>query len=641
MKKLGLIGNPNCGKSALFNVLTGSDARVGNWPGVTVERKEGIWEEGKCFCIDLPGVYSLSPYTPEERATVQFILEEKPDILLQVIDSTVLERSLFLTTQLLELEMPMILALNMVDIAKKQGTTIDIEKLSAILGIPVVEISAITGEGKGELARRIHMAQEKGHRGKTIIQQDKLWQKINPLIQPFFSQTQGLFRGMRWLESQEKFDWEGEIATVRYGFSVTCCNEVISEKIAMSNPTEKLDKVFLHPLLGIPIFCVCMALVFHMTFSVSFLGTGIPSPGVFFRQGAEHGMEMIRDMVMRFFSQMPYWGRAFLSEGIFGGMGKAVSFLPQILCLFFWLTFLEDSGYMARVAFLLDKPMRKLGISGRAFLPLLTGFGCSVPAMMSVRTLEWEKSRRITRFIIPFFSCGAKLPLYALLVALLFPQKGGLVIFCLYCSGILIAVLWASILKKRFYCGHEAPFIMEMPSYHFPRWNNIMRTLGRRGEEYLTKAATVILGASIIIWLASHVTLDFQMTDNSSTSILALVGRGISPFFTPLGFGGGEEGWKASAAILSGFAAKEAVVSSLGVLGGMENMFTPLSALSFMVFHLLSIPCIAAVSAFLCEEKKLKNLFFALCCWLLTAWVTSFLLYQFGRLIIIAFSIHL
>lgn len=631
MRKLGLLGNPNCGKSALFNVLTDSDARVGNWPGVTVERKEGFWEGGECLCIDLPGVYSLSPYTPEERATVQFILEEKPDILLQVIDSTILERSLFLTTQLMELDTPMVLALNMVEIAKNQGVFIDADKLSNILGVPVVEISAITGEGKGELAKSLYTAVRKGRKGITVLQQDqKLWQKIQPLTQSFLGQTQGLFCSIRWLERQEKLDWEGEMAAVRYGFSVNCCNEVISEKSAGDSPTEKLDKVFLHPIWGIPIFFLCMALIFHLTFSTSFFGTGLPSPGVFLRQGAEHGMEMMRDILTVFFPKMPYWGRAFLTEGIFGGMGKAVSFLPQILCLFFCLTFLEDSGYMARAAFLFNKPMGKLGISGRAFLPILTGFGCSVPAMMSVRTLEWEKSRRIMRLIIPFFSCGAKLPLYALLVGLLFPQKGGVVIFCLYCGGILVAVFWAMILEKKINPPQKAPFIMEMPLYHLPRWNNLMRTLGRRGEEYLTKAATVILGASIIIWLAAHVNLDFHFTHDSGKSILAMVGRGLSPIFVPLGFGGGEEGWKASAAILSGFAAKEAVVSSFGVLGGAEGMFTPLSAISFMVFHLLSIPCVAAVSAFWCEERSGIRLLFALCFWLFTAWVASFLIYQTG-----------
>lgn len=634
---MGLVGNPNCGKSALFNVLTNSDARVGNWPGVTVERKEGIWELGQYLCIDLPGVYSLSPYTPEERATVQFILKEKPDILLQVIDGSILERSLFLTTQLLELDIPMVIALNMVDIAKKQGIYIDSKKLSEILGVPVVEVSAITGNGTGDLAKNLHMALQKGHKGKTILQQDKLWEKIQFLVHPFLEQAQGLFCGMRWLEGQEGYDWEGEIASVRFKFCVSCCNNVVSEKKVEGNTTETLDKIFLHPLLGIPTFIGLMAIVFHMTFSVSFLGTGIPSPGVFLRQGAEHGMEMLRDIIMAFFPQMPHWGREFLSEGIFGGMGKAVSFLPQILCLFFWLTILEDSGYMARAAFLLDKPMRKLGISGRAFLPLLTGFGCSVPAMMSVRTLEWEKSRRITRLIIPFFSCGAKLPLYALLIGMLFPKNGGLVIFCIYFTGILVAIFWATLLQKRIYGGEEAPFIMEIPQYHLPRWSNLMRTLGRRGEEYLSKAATVILGASTIIWLASHITLDFQMTEYSSESILAFVGRGLSPLFIPLGFGAGEEGWKASAAILSGFAAKEAVVSCIGVLGGAEGLFTPLSAISFMIFHLLSIPCVAAVSAFWCEERNAKNLAFALCIWLCTAWITSFFVYRVGRLLGIAF----
>ncbi len=637
MKKLGLVGNPNCGKSALFNTLTGSDARVGNWPGVTVERKEGIWKKEDFLCIDLPGVYALSPYTPEERVAVQFILEEKPDILLQVVDSTVLERSLFLTTQLMELDIPLVLAFNMMDKAREQGIDIDISKLSKLLEVPIVEISAISGAGQEDMARCVNMAMEKGRKGETVLQRDKLWQRIEPLLQPFLKRKQGLFLGMRWLEQQEELDWEGEIAAGRYAFSVLYCQQVITQRQKKRDFTEKLDKVFLHPFFGIPIFLLCMAFIFHVTFSLSFLGTGLPSLGVFLKDGATYGIEALRDVVAHFFPQMPYWGRAFLMEGIFGGVGKAVSFLPQILCLFFWLTFLEDSGYMARVAFLLNKPMGELGVSGRAFLPLLTGFGCSVPAMLSVRTLEREESRRITRLILPFFSCGAKLPLYILLVGLLFPKNGGLVIFSLYVGGILIAFLWAIFFKKK-YCKEEAPFIMEMPSYHLPRWNNLSRTLYRRGKEYLTKAATVILGASIIIWLSAHVTPHLHMTLDSSTSILAFLGRGLNPFFIPLGFGGGEDGWKASAAILSGVAAKEAVVSSLGVLGGVEGLFTPISAISFMVFHLLSIPCVAAVSAYWYEEKSWRKLVFALLLWLSTAWISSFFVYQIGSLVFAFFS---
>jgi ferrous iron transport protein B len=637
VKKLGLVGNPNCGKSALFNTLTGSDARVGNWPGVTVERKEGIWKKEDFLCIDLPGVYALSPYTPEERVAVQFILEEKPDILLQVVDSTVLERSLFLTTQLMELDIPLVLAFNMMDKAREQGIDIDISKLSKLLEVPIVEISAISGAGQEDMARCVNMAMEKGRKGETVLQRDKLWQRIEPLLQPFLKRKQGLFLGMRWLEQQEELDWEGEIAAGRYAFSVLYCQQVITQRQKKRDFTEKLDKVFLHPFFGIPIFLLCMAFIFHVTFSLSFLGTGLPSLGVFLKDGATYGIEALRDVVAHFFPQMPYWGRAFLMEGIFGGVGKAVSFLPQILCLFFWLTFLEDSGYMARVAFLLNKPMGELGVSGRAFLPLLTGFGCSVPAMLSVRTLEREESRRITRLILPFFSCGAKLPLYILLVGLLFPKNGGLVIFSLYVGGILIAFLWAIFFKKK-YCKEEAPFIMEMPSYHLPRWNNLSRTLYRRGKEYLTKAATVILGASIIIWLSAHVTPHLHMTLDSSTSILAFLGRGLNPFFIPLGFGGGEDGWKASAAILSGVAAKEAVVSSLGVLGGVEGLFTPISAISFMVFHLLSIPCVAAVSAYWYEEKSWRKLVFALLLWLSTAWISSFFVYQIGSLVFAFFS---
>ncbi len=638
MKKLGFIGNPNCGKSALFNTLTGGDARVGNWPGVTVERKEGIWKKEGYLCVDLPGVYSFSPYTPEERVALGFIIEEKPDVLLQVIDCTALERSLYLTTQILELDLPLVVALNMRELAQAQGIAIEAATLSEILGIPVVEISAITGEGQAALAEALGLALQKGRKGKTILAQDKLWPKLLPLVQPYLGKPQGLFLGIRNLERQETVDWEGNIAALRYAFSVACCQKVTKQGVAKRDETERLDGLFLHPLLGIPIFLLLMAFLFHMTFSLSFFGTGFPSPGVFFKQGMEYAITILGDMILRFFPQMPDWGKAFFSEGIVGGVGKAVSFLPQILCLFFWLTFLEDSGYMARTAFLLNKPMGWLGISGRAFLPLLTGFGCSVPAMLGARTMEREESRKITRLIIPFFSCGAKLPLYVLLVGTLFPKHGGLLFFCLYIGGVLVGAVWARILKKRIFSGKEAPFIMEMPRYHWPRGDTLMQTLYRRGKEYLIKAATVILGASILIWLASHMTLELEMTMDSSQSILSFIGRGITPFFTPLGFAAGEDGWKATAAILSGFAAKEAVVSTLGVLGGGEELFTPLSAFSFMVFHLLSIPCVAAVSAYWLEEKSVLRLLFALCLWLFTAWIAAFLVYHIGGRLLFAFS---
>lgn len=625
MKTIALVGNPNCGKSALFNCLTGGDAAVGNWPGVTVERKEGFssGRDGLRW-VDLPGVYALAPYTPEERVTRRFLLEETPDIVVNLADAASPERSLYLTLQLLEMDVPVLLAWNMEDAAERQGITIDKDKLAGMLGIPVVGVSALTGEGIPEMLQAAEKAMRQGRQGRIAWSRKTLPETLREMAGEMERQGRrhSLFLAAERLEREG--GWQEEAAEERYGYIGR-----ILERAVQSREEEAcapfLDRLLLHPVWGIPVFFLAMFLVFHLTFGASFLGSGLPAPGVFLRMSAERGLEMLAAVLLG--GMQPCFFREFLSEGIFGGIGTALSFLPQMLCLFFCMDILEDSGCMARAAFLLDAPMRRMGLSGRALLPALTGFGCSVPAILSVRTLETERSRKIMRFLLPFFSCGAKLPLYGLLSAAFFPRYADWVVAGLYGFGILAAVCSGALLHKIMGQGDGQPFVMEMPAYRLPRWKNLRRSMNRRCGDYLGKAATVILTASAAVWLLSRVTPAFTLAEGEE-SILEWGGRMLAPLFVPLGFGG-KDGWKAVAALLSGLLAKEAAVSALAALGGAASIFTPASALSFLLFYLLYPPCAAATAVYWSEEPSRRWRICAPAAWLGAAWAAGALAYQF------------
>lgn len=691
MLTYGLVGNPNCGKTALFNELTGSTAHVGNWAGVTVDRKEGTYRrKGKepVNIVDLPGIYSLSPYTPEEVIARNYIIGETPDLIINIIDATNMERNLYLTTQILEMDVPVVIALNMMDLVEKQGDKINIPELEKTLGVPIVPISALSGKGSATLMERAWEAAKAERRGKSVLMDSRIRNAIVEVESLLYEHqiSHVVFHAVKLLEAdflslqnpelldhreelmaildeigkEDRYhDVEAIVADLRYRYITAVCHEFVEKKRKPGerSASDKMDLVLTHKIFGLPIFLFFMFCVFHLTFSENFLGIqGVAAPGVWLQSLAEGLMGNISDGVTAILSHYhaSQWAYGLVINGVIGGVGSVLSFVPQILCLFFFLSILEDSGYMARAAFLMDKIFRKFGLSGRAFLPLLMGFGCSVPAMMGARTLESDRDRKITMLIVPFFSCGAKLPIYAMFTAALFQEKSDLIIFGIYLVGIVTAIVAAIALKKLVFKEEMAPFIMELPTYHVPQAKSLVMLLWEKLKGYVVRAGTVILASTIVIWVLSNFSFTFQMVGStSSESMLGVLGNVLVPLFRPLGFVNGNDGWKAIVAIITGLIAKEAVVSTLGVLyhpamgedvlesdmarkallATVAATFSPMAAISFMIFNLLCVPCMATVSAMRAEMNSAKWTTFAICFWLGTAWLISFIVYQGGTLL--------
>lgn len=677
---IALVGNPNSGKTTLFNELTGSSAKVGNWPGVTVDKKVGIYKKGKkaLDIVDLPGVYSLSPYTLEEVIARDYIIKEKVDVIVNIVDATNIERNLYLTTQLLETNIPVVIALNMIDLARKNKTEIDVDALSQKIGVPIICISALRGENIKELMNVVESISLK-REPFSVLQTGALQEKYESLLGLLISNEvkQPYFMAAKLLENDEKAyeeevivslkdkineivtdDYEGEVANIRYNYLSTQLEGCVSKpkQVSLNSTSDKIDKILTSRYLGIPIFLGIMMLIFHLTFSENLFGLGINSIGVYFQGLTEVPITWLSELLTQLLDSMQAstWVYGLVVDGIIGGVGAVLSFVPQILLIFFFLSLLEDSGYMARAAFLMDKILRRFGLSGKAFLPLLTGFGCSVPAIMGARTLETDQERKLTMILVPYMSCGAKAPIWALFAASVFKGHGDFLTFGIYLLGILVAVISAILMKKFVFKGDASAFVMELPTYHLPRARNLLLHLWEKLKGYVIRAGTIILAATIVLWFLANFNFSLQMVDaNSNESIIGVLASSLTFLFTPLGFVSGSDGWKAVVAILTGLIAKEAVVSTLGQLyTGMESdndfmgedsasgalystlalSFSPLAALSFMAFNLLSVPCMAAVGALKAEVNNRKIFWFAISFWILSAWVVSFIIYNVGGL---------
>ncbi|MBC5648926.1 ferrous iron transport protein B [Christensenella tenuis] len=657
---IALAGNQNCGKTTLFNQLTGSSQHVGNFPGVTVEHKEGrIKGEKDMSVVDLPGIYSLSPYTPEEIVSRDFIIKQNPDAILNIVDATNLQRNLYLTLQLIELGHPMVIALNMMDEVRASGITIDIKKLSEELGVPVVPISAAKNQGVEELVeelRRVIKAHQlpkrtdfcEGevhkalHAAKHLIEDhaaaagyparfaaSKLIEGDAPLEEALEldeSDKDILQHIIDQMEEGAGTDREAALADMRYQFIEQLYDDCVSQKSGTREMQRsvKIDRILTHKIWAIPIFIGIMGFIFYLTFG--------PIGG--FLSGAfEEGIAFVTNAADTALTGagVSLWMHSFVIDGVFTGVGTVLSFLPVILILFFFLSILEDSGYMARVAFVMDSSLRKIGLSGRSFVPMLIGFGCSVPAIMSARTLASERDRKLTILITPFMSCGAKVPIYALFTAAFFSQNQALVMISLYLLGIAVAILTGLLFKKTLFKGNPVPFVLELPAYRLPSPKSVLLHMWEKAKDFLVRAFTIIFLASIVIWFLQSFDFQFNFVTDNSQSILAGIGQAIAPVFAPLGFGN----WQASTALITGLTAKETVISTLSVLTGGEQMlttlFTPLSAYSFLSFVLLYMPCIAAVAT---TKRELggKNAVLTIIYQTLAAWVVAFIIFQVGSL---------
>ena len=657
-----LVGNQNCGKTTLFNQLTGSKQHVGNFPGVTVDRKDGVIRGHENTLItDLPGIYSMSPYTSEEIVTREFVIKEKPKGIINIVDATNVERNLYLTMQLLELGFPMVVALNMMDELSQNGGSVLVNEMEAALGVPVIPISAAKGEGIDELVRHaIHIAKyqerpeendfckrnEGIHRGihavmhliedhaeKTeipirfaaskvmegdvkILEQLKLTEKEQNLLDDIAAQT----------EEETGMDRAAAVAQMRFDYIEQVCKETVikpresKERIR----SRRIDHFLTGKYTGIPAFIGIMGIVFWLTFNVigAFLQGLLESGITALTEAADAAMQAahVNSVI-----------HSLVIDGVFNGVGGVLSFLPIIVTLFFFLSMLEDSGYMARVAFIMDKLLRKLGLSGRSIVPMLIGFGCTVPGVMASRTLPSERDRKMTILLTPFMSCTAKLPIYAFFTAAFFPKHGALVMIGLYLFGIIMGILMALIFKKTAFKGEAVPFVMELPNYRMPGAKNVLHLLWDKAKDFLQRAFTVIFIATILIWFLQNFDTGFNMVADSQDSILAMAAGVLAPIFIPVGFGD----WRIVTALISGFMAKESVVSSLTVLFGstqvLQGSLTTVGAASLLVFCLLYTPCVAAIASVKRElgGKWAMAMVIGQC---VIAWIAAFAVYQIGML---------
>lgn len=655
-----LAGNQNSGKTTLFNQLTGSNQHVGNFPGVTVDRKDGVIRGHKDTLVtDLPGIYSMSPYTSEEVVSRQFILDEKPKGIINIVDATNIERNLYLTLQLLTLNIPMVVALNMMDEVQSNGGSVNVNRMEQLLGVPVIPISAAKNEGIDELvSHALHVAkyQEKPlrqdfcdpgekngavHRSihavmhliedhseesgipirfaatkliegdKSVIDALKLDQNEQETVEHIVKQ----------MEKESGLDRSAAIADMRFNFieKVVSSSVIKPKKSKEQTRSSQIDKILTGKYTAIPMFILIMALIFYLTFNViggtlqNLLDTGITA----LSNAAENAMNAagVNSVLV-----------SLVINGVFNGVGSVLSFLPIIVTLFFFLSLLEDSGYMARIAFVMDKILRKLGLSGRSIVPMLIGFGCSVPAVMSSRTLPSERDRKLTVIMIPFMSCSAKLPIYSFFISAFFPGHGAIVMLLLYFTGIAVGILTAVISKNTRYKGEAVPFVMELPTYRMPRPKNVGQLLWEKSKDFIQRAFTVIFIASMVIWFFQTFSPSFAMVSDSSQSMLAILAGFLAPIFAPLGFGD----WRMVTALISGFLAKESVVSTLGILFGsvaaLQKTLTPATAASFLVFCLLYTPCVAAIAS-IRRELGRRWAFQIVIFQCVVAWVCAFIVH--------------
>ena len=627
---IALAGNQNCGKTTLFNRLTGSNQHVGNFPGVTVDRKDGkILGHDETLVTDLPGIYSLSPYTSEEIVTREFILKEDPKAIINIVDATNLERNLYLTMQLMELDRPMVLALNMMDEVWANGGSVRVNEMEALLGLPVVPISAAKGEGIQELIdHTLHIAQfqEKptvqdfcdvnDHGGAVhrclhsimhiiedhakragipvrfaaskIAEGDLL---IIDQLELDVNEKRTLAHIVKQMEAERGLDRAAAMADMRFAFIDRICRQTVVRPHESKEHlrSQKIDKILTGRFTAIPAFIAIMALVFWLTFNVI---------GVWFQDGLDFLIGAATDWTDQALTQAQVNAslHSLIIDGVFNGIGSVLSFLPTIVTLFFFLSFLEDSGYMARVAFVMDTLLRKIGLSGRSIVPMLIGFGCTVPGVMASRTLPSERDRKMTILLTPYMSCSAKLPIYAFFTAAFFPGNGALVMIGLYLMGILVAILMGLLMRGTFFKGEAVPFVMELPNYRMPGAKNVLQLLWEKAKDFLQRAFTVIFVATIVIWFMQSFDFQFNPVEDSRLSMLAVVAGWISPVFAPLGF----DDWKITTALIGGFMAKESVVSTISVLFGSTEtlvaVMAPLTALTLLVFCLLYTPCVASIA---------------------------------------------